>query len=141
MKKLIILCGLCVFALNLYSADQPAATAEKPVVKLTGTEATAQLNRIFGNGDEYVKLTKEIDRLNTGKRINAEKEIAQAKGKQQAIIDKIKAVQTDDMPTLQLKARMLEQLKKGRKLTTDEVDRINYWTSQNARSAEIQKNK
>jgi len=126
MKKLIILCVLCVFALSLYSAD-PAPATDKPAVKLlTGAEATTQLNSIFAKSkDEYASLSKEIEQQQTGKRINPEREIAQAKAKQKAIIEKIKAVQTDDLTSLQLQARMLKQLKKGRELTIDEVESIN----------------
>ena len=64
--------------------------------------------------------------MKTGNRLNAKTEIATAEKRQQAIIDSIKAVKADDnLPALQLQARILAEIEKGKELMPREADIIN----------------
>ena len=112
MKKLMLSLCLCVFVVSLCSA------ADDPV---------AQLNAIASKSkNEYAKLAKEIDRLKTGNRLGAASDIARAEKKQQEIVEKIKAVKSEDnLPALQLQARILAEIEKGKELMPREADIIN----------------
>ena len=124
MKKLILSLCLCASVVGLcFAADQAA----KP-------DAVAQLNKIYADGKaKYAGLTKEIEKLKTGNRINSKTEIATAEKKQQAIIDSIKAVKIDgDVPAMQLQAKILRQLREGRDLTSRELEALNDRIAYNA---------
>ena len=106
--------SLCVSVVGLFAADQPAAPA-----------AVAQLNRIFSeNKSAYAKLNKEIAKLKTGKRMGASTDIARAEKKQQAIIDKLKAIKISEKSDMELQATLIEQLKKGRELSNGELSQV-----------------
>lgn len=116
MKKLIIVLCLCASVVSLCFAADDAVKSD----------AVAQLNKIYADGKtKYAALTKEIEKLKTGNRLNAKTEIATAEKKQQAIIDSIKAVKADDnLPALQLQSIILAELKKGRELSGFEKETI-----------------
>ena len=111
MKKLMLSLCLCACVVSLCSA------ADDPV---------AQLNAIYAKGKtEYAKLSKQIETLKTGNRLNAKTEIATAEKKQQEIVEKIKAVKTDDnLAAQQRQAVIIAELKKGRELTRHEIETI-----------------
>ena len=116
MKKLMLSLCLCASVVgSVFAADQAVKS-----------DAVAQLNKIYADGKtKYAALTKEIEKLKTGNRLNAKTEIATAEKKQQEIVEKIKAVKTDDnLAAQQRQAIIIAELKKGRELTGREAETI-----------------